>query len=80
MTTSASLDSTTLQLDAGGEAVVPLQIRNNGSVVEGYQLSVIGAPAGWATVEPSTVSLYPGTTTTATVVSPSSRGAPMSTV
>lgn len=68
MTTSASLDSTSLQLEPGGEAVVPLQIRNNGTVVEGYQLSVIGAPAAWASVEPSTVSLYPGTTTTATVV------------
>lgn len=67
MTTTASLDSTSLRLDAGGEAVVPLQIRNNGQVVEGYQISVIGAPGAWATVEPATVSLYPGTTTTATV-------------
>lgn len=67
MTTSAILDSTSLRLDAGGEVVVPLQIRNNGQVVEGYQISVIGAPAAWAVVEPSSVSLYPGTTTTATV-------------
>lgn len=58
---------TSLRLDPGGEAVIPLQIRNNGQVVEGYTISVIGAPAAWATVEPSTVSLYPGTTTTATV-------------
>jgi hypothetical protein len=47
--------------------VVPLQIRNNGQVVEGYEISVIGVPAAWATVEPAEVSLYPGTTTTATV-------------
>ncbi|MEO9326052.1 hypothetical protein ABFT23_21340 [Nocardioides sp. C4-1] len=67
MTTSATLDSTSLRLDAGGQAVVPLQIRNSGSVVEGYTISVIGAPAAWTTVEPAVLSLYPGTTTTATV-------------
>ena len=67
MTTTASLDSTSLSLDAGAEAVVPLQIRNNGQVVEGYHISVLGAPAAWATVDPADVSLYPGTTTTATV-------------
>jgi HAMP domain-containing protein len=67
VTTTASLDSTTLSLDAGAEAVVPLQIRNNGQVVEGYHISVLGAPAAWATVDPADVSLYPGTTTTATV-------------
>lgn len=67
MTTTASLESTELRLDPGSEAVVPLQIRNNGSVVEGYQISVLGVPGEWAVVEPATVSLYPGTTTTATV-------------
>ncbi|TNM39691.1 hypothetical protein FHP29_12555 [Nocardioides albidus] len=67
MTTIASLDSTSVRLDPGAEAVIPLQIRNNGTVVEGYELSVIGVPADWAIVEPSTVSLYPGTATTATV-------------
>ena len=68
MTTTASLDTTSLRLEPGSEAVVPLQVRNNGSVVEGYQISVIGAAAAWATVEPAAISLYPGTATTATVV------------
>ncbi len=67
MTTTASLESTEVRLDPGSEAVVPIQIRNNGTVVEGYELSVIGVPGEWATVEPPTVSLYPGTTTTATI-------------
>ena len=47
--------------------MVPLQIRNNGQIVERYQISVVGAPAAWATIDPEEVSLYPGTTTTATV-------------
>jgi hypothetical protein len=67
MTTTASLDLTEVSLDPGNEAVVPIQVRNNGSVVEGYQLSVIGAPGEWATVDPPVMSLYPGTTSTATI-------------
>ncbi|GAA1532081.1 hypothetical protein [Nocardioides humi] len=67
MTTTASLDSPTIRLDPGAEAVIPIQIRNNGSVVEGYDITVVGSPGAWATVEPAQVSLYPGTTTTATV-------------
>lgn len=47
--------------------MIPLQIKNNGTVVEGYDITVVGGPASWATVEPAQVSLYPGTATTATV-------------
>jgi hypothetical protein len=67
MSTTATLDSTTVSLDPGGEAVIPLQIRNNGDIVEGYRIQVVGVPAAWASVEPDTLSLYPGTATTATV-------------
>jgi hypothetical protein len=67
MSTSATLDSSSLRLDPGAEAVVPLHIRNNGDIVEGYRMEVVGAPGAWATVEPDTVSLYPGTSTTARV-------------
>jgi len=67
MSTVATLDSTSLTLTPGSEAVVPLQIRNNGDIVEGYRIQVVGAPASWTTVEPASLSLYPGTSTTATV-------------
>lgn len=67
MTTSASLDSASVQLQAGEQVVIPLQIRNNGEIVEGYNIEVVGPTAAWSTVEPSTVSLYPGSSTTATV-------------
>lgn len=67
VTTTASLDSPSVQLDPGSEAVIPLQIRNNGTVVEGYDITVVGSPAGWASVDPAQVSLYPGTSTTATI-------------
>lgn len=67
MSTTASLDSTSVSLDPGTEAVIPLQIRNNGEIVEGYRIEVVGAPAAWAVVDPPDLSLYPGTSTTATV-------------
>jgi hypothetical protein len=47
--------------------VIPLQIRNNGEIVEGYSIEVVGPSAAWTTVEPDTVSLYPGSATTATL-------------
>lgn len=67
MTTSASLDSSSVRLDPGGEAVIPLQIRNDGELVEGYRIEVVGPATSWAVVEPAEVSLYPGTSTTATI-------------
>lgn len=68
MTTTAKLDSARVELSPGTEAVVPLQIRNTGDVVEGYRIEVLGVPAAWTTVEPAVIEgLYPGTTTTATV-------------
>jgi hypothetical protein len=67
MSTTASLDSTEVRLDPGDEMVVPLQIHNTGDIVEGYRIEVVGAPSSWALVDPPTVSLYPGDSTTATV-------------
>ncbi|MCU1693402.1 MAG: hypothetical protein JWM64_2493 [Frankiales bacterium] len=67
MSVTAKLDQASIQLDAGGSAVIPLQIRNDSDIVEGYTLAVVGVPAGWATLDPESVSLYPGDTTTATL-------------
>jgi hypothetical protein len=68
MTTTARLDSARVELSPGTQAVVPLQIRNTGQVVEGYQIKVLGAVAAWTTVEPAVIEvLYPGTATTTTV-------------
>jgi hypothetical protein len=67
MSTTATLESPQVRLDAGSEAVVPLHIRNNGTIVEGYRFEIVGAPADWTIVEPREVSLFPGDSTTATV-------------
>jgi hypothetical protein len=68
MGTTAKLDTAHVELSPGTDAVLPLQIRNTGDVVEAYQLEVLGAPAAWTTVEPAVIEgLYPDTTATVTV-------------
>jgi len=68
MTTTATLETPTVSLDPGGVGAVPLVIRNNGDIVEGYRLEVVGPARSWASVEPEEISLYPGASTTATVM------------
>ena len=68
MTTTATLDAPSVTLDPGGVGSVPLVIRNNGDIVEGYHLEVVGPARGWASVEPAEMSLYPGASATASVM------------
>ncbi|MFE1289895.1 hypothetical protein [Streptomyces sp. NPDC058751] len=65
MTTAASLDTTAVTAEPGGRTEVPLQIRNSGSTVEEYRFEVVGPAAAWATVEPTSLSLFPDSTGTA---------------
>lgn len=65
MTTAASLDTTAVTAEPGVRVEVPLQVRNSGSTVEEYRFDVVGPAAAWATVEPTSLSLYPDSTGTA---------------
>ena len=67
MSTTATLDSRVLSLEAGAEAFVPLHIRNDGEIVEEYRLRVVGPGGSWTEVVPGSVSLYPGQDATASV-------------
>ena len=44
----------------GAPATIQVRVRNNGTVVDQFDLSVLGDTQGWATIEPSTLSLFPG--------------------
>jgi hypothetical protein len=44
----------------GNEATVDLPIRNRGQVVDELSLEVLGDAAGWATIEPASIRLFPG--------------------
>jgi hypothetical protein len=67
MSTTATLDSSSLSLEAGAAASVRLTFRNDSEVVEEYSLRVVGPSQSWAEVAPDRVSLYPGQGTTALV-------------
>ncbi|MFB6977774.1 COG1470 family protein [Streptomyces scopuliridis] len=60
MSLTASLDASSVTAEPGAQTDVPLQVLNSGSTVEEYRFEVVGACAAWSTVEPRTLSLYPG--------------------
>ncbi|HEY1179545.1 MAG TPA: hypothetical protein VGF17_25605 [Phytomonospora sp.] len=61
MTTLAALQDTVLDVTPGEPASLFLTLRNTGSIVEGYTLTVVGTAETWTTVEPAELSLYPDT-------------------
>lgn len=67
MSSSAVLGSTDAIVIAGGSTTVPLDVRNEGEVVEEYRFKVVGLLAPWASVEPDELSLYPGDSSTVSV-------------
>jgi concanavalin A-like lectin/glucanase superfamily protein len=60
--TWVALEPLSATVEAGGEAVVWLRVRNTADIVEEYHIDVVGDPALWCAVEPATLRLYPGTT------------------
>lgn len=67
MTTLASLDPPALDVVPGEQATCGLTVRNNGDIVESYQLQVVGEVAPWTVLDQPTLSLYPGSETRVTV-------------
>ena len=64
----ASLDSTSVTADPGGETSCSIRLRNTGKVVDQVLLDVIGDAQPWSTVEPAQLNLLPGTDAVARVV------------
>ncbi|MCT2593906.1 hypothetical protein LHJ74_29040 [Streptomyces sp. N2-109] len=67
MSVSASLDESSVTLEPGGEANLSVRVLNSGSTVEECRFEVVGPCADWTSVEPASLSLYPGTSDTATL-------------
>lgn len=67
MGTSVALLSAELAVEPGGTAVSRMRVRNTGQVVDQISFQPLGSGAAWITVEPATVSLFPGTDETVTV-------------
>jgi hypothetical protein len=60
---AVSLDSRILKVEPGSETECEVRVRNVGSVVDRISIEVLGTASRWATVEPPSANLYPGTDT-----------------
>ncbi len=65
---AALIDNTVISVTPGGDASCEVKVRNTGDVVDEFTFQVLGTTAGWATVEPTALSLFPGGEGTAKVV------------
>ncbi len=68
MTATARLESRGIAVEPGQQAVLDLTVHNSGHRVEAYHLDLVGEPAGWASVSPEQLSVYPGDEAHAQVV------------
>ncbi len=67
MGVTVSLQAPSVEVEPGAEAVLEVKLRNNGSVVDEFELDVLGDSAGWAVVDPASISLFPAAEGTATI-------------
>ena len=64
---AASLSVESLSVEPGGDTTCEVTVRNTGSIVDGLRVTVEGEAASWASVEPATLRLMPGSEGVATV-------------
>ena len=67
MGATVTLSAPAVSVEPGGAASIDVRLRNTGTVVDEFSFDVLGDAAGWTTVEPPTLSLFPGAEGTATV-------------
>jgi hypothetical protein len=65
---SVTLSAPVVQVEPGGEATLDVRIKNTGTVVDEFQLDVLGDAASWAAAEPPAISLFPGAEETVRVL------------
>jgi hypothetical protein len=67
MGATASLDTDTVAVEPGAQVSCELKLRNTGTVVDQFTVTLRGDAAGWATVQPETLSLFPDAEGTARI-------------
>ena len=60
MGASVTLVTAAVSVEPGQSVSVELRVRNTGAVVDEFIFDVLGDAAAWATVEPPSLSLFPG--------------------
>jgi Cep192 domain 3 len=66
MSAVATLAPTDLAVDPGSHASTTIRVRNSGSIVDRFDIDVVGV-TGWVQVDPPSLSLFPGAESTATI-------------
>lgn len=56
----AHLETRSLAVTPGGEAVAVVRVRNTGTVVDQFTVDVLGDAQPWSTAEPAVLPLFPG--------------------
>ncbi len=68
MGASVTLLTSSVAVEPGAEAGVEFRVRNTGTVVDEFTLDVVGDAAVWATIDPPTISLFPGAESASRIV------------
>jgi hypothetical protein len=59
MSVLASIEPTDLAVEPGAEASLLVKVRNRGSIVDRFDIAVVGPTSAWATVDPTSLRLFP---------------------
>jgi hypothetical protein len=59
MSVLATIEPSVLQVDAGAEASLVVRVRNRGSIVDQFDIGVVGPTSAWASVDPPSLRLFP---------------------
>jgi hypothetical protein len=65
---SVTLVTPAVAVEPGSTVTVAIKVRNTGTVVDEFALDVLGDSAGWATLAPPSLNLFPGAEGDANVV------------
>ncbi|MEO5705212.1 MAG: hypothetical protein ABIZ52_03375 [Candidatus Limnocylindrales bacterium] len=59
MSVLATIEPANLQVDPGAEASLVVRVRNRGSIVDQFDISVVGPTSPWVSVDPPSLRLFP---------------------
>jgi len=59
MSVLATIEPTELSVDPGAEASLLVRVRNRGTIVDRFDIAVVGPTAAWATVDQPSLRLFP---------------------
>jgi hypothetical protein len=63
----ATITPASLAVEPGGQATCEVRVRNTGTVVDEFRFEILGDAAGWTTVTPPSLSLFPNAEGTVTL-------------